>query len=579
MRLSIGFISRSRPRVPATTRLSSTYRYLRHHQHKMSRISLTETESKICTLLDECTTHLREEQGITTSCRIAGGWVRDKLLGLESNDIDVALSDMMGVQFAQHLLAFAQSKGLAVGTIAKIESNPDQSKHLETARFTVYGIEMDLVNLRSEEYAANSRIPTQVTFGTPLQDALRRDITINALFFNVHSRSVEDLTEKGLSDLNTGVIRTPLSPKETFMDDPLRVIRCIRFASRLNFRLMPELEHAAKDPEIQAALASKISRERVGEEFTKMLKGKDPSHSLQLIDELSLYQCMFAVFPEEVEASFSGIPGHFSTSISATRILYALLDPSSPSSFSLPPLHPLFLQAANADPTCRYRLYLAAALTPYLHVTYTDKKGKEHSASESVIRDCLKLGSQYHFLDGVPALFAAANLLKNPDVNEERLLQPVDRVAIGLLLRDKAVHCPITGSHWTSSLLFSLLQELVPLYDLSKGQLDESSAAQIIEKYNRFLRKVEELDLVGCADARTLLDGKEVIKALSAQRPGVWTGAVLSQVVAWQLQHPEGTKEQCAEWLRAEKEAGRVSTVDPASSKGGPASKRQKTKR
>lgn len=122
---------------------------------------------------------------------------------------------MMGVQFAQHLLAFAQSKGLAVGTIAKIESNPDQSKHLETARFTVYGIEMDLVNLRSEEYAANSRIPTQVvgqflddipsaklidwalqTFGTPLQDALRRDITINALFFNVHSRSVEDLTEK-----------------------------------------------------------------------------------------------------------------------------------------------------------------------------------------------------------------------------------------------------------------------------------------------------------------------------------------------------------------------------------------------
>ena len=81
---------------------------------------------------------------------------------MQCNDIDIALSDIMGVTFAEYLLEYAQKEGLEVGSIAKIESNPGQSKHLETARFTVYDTELDLVNLRSEEYASDSRIPTQV---------------------------------------------------------------------------------------------------------------------------------------------------------------------------------------------------------------------------------------------------------------------------------------------------------------------------------------------------------------------------------------------------------------------------------
>lgn len=116
----------------------------------------------------------------------------------------------MGYPFAEHLAAFANSRGIETGSISKIAQNPDQSKHLETATLKILGLELDLVNLRSEEYATNSRIPTGVVsvvryhtdvlftlsqaFGTPLQDALRRDITINALFYNVHSRSVEDFT-------------------------------------------------------------------------------------------------------------------------------------------------------------------------------------------------------------------------------------------------------------------------------------------------------------------------------------------------------------------------------------------------
>lgn len=72
---------------------------------------------------------------------------------------------MMGLTYAEHLAEFARSKGVETGTIAKIEVNPDQSKHLETATFKIYGLDLDLVNLRSEEYADDSRIPTEVVSG------------------------------------------------------------------------------------------------------------------------------------------------------------------------------------------------------------------------------------------------------------------------------------------------------------------------------------------------------------------------------------------------------------------------------
>jgi tRNA nucleotidyltransferase (CCA-adding enzyme) len=93
---------------------------------------------------------------------------------------------------------------------------------------------IDLVNLRKEEYALDSRIPT-VAFGTPLEDALRRDLTINALFYNINTGQVEDYTEHGIEDLKAGRIRTPLNPEQTFKDDPLRILRVFRFAARYNF--------------------------------------------------------------------------------------------------------------------------------------------------------------------------------------------------------------------------------------------------------------------------------------------------------------------------------------------------------
>ncbi|KIM84665.1 hypothetical protein PILCRDRAFT_818258 [Piloderma croceum F 1598] len=523
-------------------------------------VKLTEVESQVCTLLDECTRQMKDEKGLSTSCRVAGGWVRDKLLGSQNNDIDIAVENMMGVTFAEHFVSFVSlQKDLPVKAVTKIERNPDQSKHLETGRTTVLDIEMDFVNLRSEEYAGDSRIPTEIAFGTPLQDALRRDLTINTLFYNVHSRSVEDFTGKGLDDLKNGIIRTPLPPKETFNDDPLRIIRCIRFASRFGFDVVPELKEAALDPTIQEALSLKISRERIGEELDKMMKGRDPLRSIQLIQELSLYPHIFSI-PEAITSTFSSTPGQPITSVSAATLLRALIEPqtaSISSSIALPSVHKTLL-SSTLSPGTKSRLFLAAALTPYRGILYTDSKKKSHFAVEAAIREGTRLGTQNHYLDGIPALFVAADRLKDPRLNNDKFQSPCERVAIGLLLRDKCVHNPNTGSHWATSVLFSLLQELVPTYDAVEDQLDINRASALIHTYNVFVSRIEELGLHTSVEAKPILDGRQVIEAMGASRPGAWTGQILARVIEWQLEHPDGTMVECEAWLRAEREAGRI---------------------
>lgn len=92
---------------------------------------------------------------------------------------------------------------------------------------------------------------------TPLTN--RRDLTINSLFYNVNKGTVEDYTGKGTSDLRLGLVRTPLPPCETLLDDPLRALRAVRFASRLGFKVHPELIEAGRDPRVHEALCTKVS--------------------------------------------------------------------------------------------------------------------------------------------------------------------------------------------------------------------------------------------------------------------------------------------------------------------------------
>ena len=225
---------------------------------------------------------------------------------------------------------------------------------------------------------------------------------------------------------------------------------------------------------LQAALVQKISRDRVGEEVDKMMKGRDPLHAIQLIHELGLYSSIFWTPPTVLE-SFSSLPADPLQGLIAGTILHSLT--TTPS--SLTAIHPLLKQNFMLHPSTRPRLYLASALTSFKGIIYRDTKDKIHPAVEAVLRDGCKLGSQNNYLNGIPALFSAAELLRNPTL--ERFNDRPERVAIGepasvtryirsyeiclgLLLRDKSVHNPNVGSTWPVSLLFSLVQELLPLW-------------------------------------------------------------------------------------------------------------------
>uniref|UniRef100_A0A2P2KV25 tRNA-nucleotidyltransferase family protein n=1 Tax=Rhizophora mucronata TaxID=61149 RepID=A0A2P2KV25_RHIMU len=182
-------------------------------------------------------------------------------------------------------------------------SNPDQSKHLETARMRLFDLWIDFVNLRCEDYSENSRIPT-MKFGTAEEDAYRRDLTINSLFYNINTSSVEDLTGRGIADLKTGKIVTPLPPKATFLDDPLRVLRAIRFGARFGFTLDEELKEAAACDDVKNALAAKVSKERVGTEIDLMVSGNQPVKAITYISDLTLFWTVFSL-PSKVELAAS----------------------------------------------------------------------------------------------------------------------------------------------------------------------------------------------------------------------------------------------------------------------------------
>ena len=246
-------------------------------------ITLTNDESNIVSYLNNVNSHSK----LGNTIRVVGGWVRNKLLGRDGGDMDIALDKMTGATFCERLREYQVSRGLEQRRIAVIRANPAQSKHLETATTHIFNHSLDFVHLRSEEYDADSRIP-RVVFGTPLQDAQRRDFTVNALYYSTGNRLIEDFTERGLDDLEARVLRTPLEPLRTLLDDPLRALRCVRFAGQLSFEPVDELKAALHDKKMQEALRAKVSRERVNVELSKMCLAESYLRAFELLVETGL---------------------------------------------------------------------------------------------------------------------------------------------------------------------------------------------------------------------------------------------------------------------------------------------------
>lgn len=234
--------------------------------------------------------------GLGQTYRVAGGWVRDKLLGRATDDVDVALDRLTGRAFVERLRGWHRDHtGSGVPRIGRgwiVESNIEKSKHLETAGLDVGGLKVEFVNLRSETYADGSRVP-EMEFGTPESDARRRDLTINALFYLVNEGRIEDLVG-GLDDLREMRLRTPLEPVRTFVDDPLRALRTLRFLARYHHAVLdPEALAAMHEPRVLDAYRRKVAPERAGPELVKLFGGERVSEALGHLHATGLADAVF----------------------------------------------------------------------------------------------------------------------------------------------------------------------------------------------------------------------------------------------------------------------------------------------
>ncbi|CAO3588217.1 unnamed protein product [Absidia cylindrospora] len=436
---------------------------------------------------------------------------------------------MMGFEFATYCNNYLHQQGLATRSISKIDSNPAKSKHLETATTKLFDQEIDFCNLRTEVYTEDSRIPTAVTFGTPTEDAYRRDITINSLFYNINTETVEDFTNQGLSDLSNGRIRTPLAPYETFRDDPLRVLRCIRFGSRFGFEMVSDLSEAAKDHTIKDALINKISRERIGTEIDKMLTGPSPLLSLQLIHQYGLYATVFEA-PEIV----SQPPEDAWQAVRAVGAVQWLLQEGSTTT----PLR----QTTSKDE--RRTIYLAASLIPYLSVM-SELKKRTIYAVQLVLRDSLKLNNHdintiSTLFRGIPAFQQAVQLLDEQ--------HSISRSELGMLIRD-------FGSLWQTCLKMALVYNLLSLQPSVAWDQPEildthlGPGKEVVRRYHQLLDQAITYSIQDAHLWKHMIDGKKITQMLGL-KPGPIVQQLLRVMMIWQLEHPEGTVEDCATMMK-----------------------------
>ena len=210
---------------------------------------------------------------------VVGVYVRDIFLRRESNDIDFVTVGS-GIELAE-----AVSRGLGRGNSLSVFAS------YGTAQIKSGHLELEFVGARRESYSRGSRNPI-VEDGTLEDDQNRRDFTINAMAICLNKDRFGELVDPfgGIVDLEKGVIRTPLDPDITFSDDPLRMMRAVRFATQLGFTILPETFEAMRRNSGRIEI---ITRERINDELGKIMRSPRPSVGLRLLDRAGLLELIF----------------------------------------------------------------------------------------------------------------------------------------------------------------------------------------------------------------------------------------------------------------------------------------------
>lgn len=236
-------------------------------------------------------------QSLGFPCYLIGGFVRDKLLNRPTKDADfVCAGDALQ-------LATVAAKSFSHQTKVSL------FKNFGTAHFkTGDGFDLEFVGARKESYQRHSRKP-DVEPGTLEDDQKRRDFTINALAVSLNKGDYGKLIDpfNGLDDLKQQLIRTPLEPSQTFSDDPLRMMRAVRFACQLAFRIYPETLHAIEANKERIKI---VSQERITDELNKIILSEKPSIGFKLLYDTGLLPLIFPQMVALAGAEFVEGKGH-----------------------------------------------------------------------------------------------------------------------------------------------------------------------------------------------------------------------------------------------------------------------------
>lgn len=234
---------------------------------------------------------------------VVGGFVRDLIMGKDPKDIDLLIDGDInaGITFAEW---FCKKEN-----IFKKDSNPLVYGLYGTAMFQFMGEKIECVAPRSEKYQNDSRNPV-VSSCTLEDDCFRRDFTVNSLFINISNNELVDYSKNGLNDIKNKVIRSTSNPDIIFNDDSLRILRMVRFASKLGFEIEDEtLKGAIRNVDRLEI----ISKERIQDEFSKMITSDNPEFAIRLLFEIGAYKYVFDKlwFESESEYLAKSIPASF----------------------------------------------------------------------------------------------------------------------------------------------------------------------------------------------------------------------------------------------------------------------------
>ncbi|CAJ1967093.1 unnamed protein product [Cylindrotheca closterium] len=604
-------------------------------------IELTDEERQLFQLLRRA----RKETDLSTTLRVAGGWVRDKLLatpeftrtqiregrltskyvatsmgrqgtkvlasdeGQKPVDIDIALDDMLGREFADRLNEYLAKVGEETHSVGVVLKNPEKSKHLETATMKVGTFWIDFVNLRAEEYTQDSRIPDLMRIGTPAEDAFRRDLTINSLFYNVNNAQVEDWTGRGFDDLRRGIVGTPLAPLTTLLDDPLRVLRSVRFAARLRFTMDESLVEAARDSRVRESLAEKVSRERIGCEVDLMFRSPDPVGAMRLLINLNLVR---TVYPVENCSDGIKITNNdlFDEGLSLLTITHEHLDDCKYS----PPIwcqskksyttHGVTELTLREDGYARRLLWYAAFLKPIddaarkvkeievskrqgrkanrstisrLLVDELKRPTRDSDAIEKIVKganDFTKLMNAGVDLSAVSVLLCdiriedADETSDNSDSKFKCSMQgkpvqsateddPIWKHAMEFRLQCTQILKKV-GSLWRAALFLSLSEHMNKQLEgemeyAIEGDIVDEAHEELrkgeIDRYDSFATAMQRIGVIGIWEEKPLLGGNEIKKILPSLPNGPTFREVMEEQEKWMVLHPGAGSEVLTDHL------------------------------